>query len=234
MAIVSLKSLNINIQELIIKNLKYNSYNLIFNSDILNYTPMEFVDISVKNLSNNKLGSIIEDELTVNGVCPLCGMKTLRKYKNKIMPIVDLICINPIHLIKKECFVYQIKSTTQENGYFSLSKKYIKIGKNYLSSYIHTSNDILLRPGYICIKYSFNNDKTIIDIDTKKSFILLPNNLTSCYSIKHNKVKNTLFWNDSVKTIPIMMIMKNQINLKSIIRIEYIQSKNPYGFLVDF
>ncbi|QTF49475.1 hypothetical protein qu_584 [Acanthamoeba polyphaga mimivirus] len=135
-----------------------------------------------EKMENNGLGFFMEDFICAYGVCPVCGEKSLRKFSHSNVPVIDLVCINKKHhLKKKKCFVFQIKISLNTN-YFSLKNQIISVGSKKYGNICHLrkGSDPLLHkiivPGYICIKLSRSSSTSQeYIIDHKNSFVLIPN-----------------------------------------------------------
>ena len=52
----------------------------------------------------------------------VCNEKTLKKYNNPAIPVIDLICINDKHIEKNECFLFQVKVSATDR-YFDKTGK---------------------------------------------------------------------------------------------------------------
>jgi hypothetical protein len=115
--------------------------------------------------------------------CPVCRNKTLRKYANISMPIIDIVCINNDHPENKTRY-FQIKTT---NGalhfgepYFSKSERFINIGSYKYGYNVHNITNTTeeqyrnMLIGYICIEYIYNEMSENITINYNNSFYLIP------------------------------------------------------------
>jgi len=138
------------------------------------------------------IGFYIEGWLTINYQCPICHEFSLKKFLLPNMPVIDLICTNPLHKINNGVKFFQVKSGITDSIFFKdrqyFSKKESIINDNKYNGYIYVGSkkygynahninssadnkDILI--GYICINYSFIDDNNI-KINIQNSFILLP------------------------------------------------------------
>lgn len=113
--------------------------------------------------------------------CPVCKKKTLKKYANISMPVIDILCINEEHPLDRTRF-FQIKTTSGNlfNGkpYFSKKKKFIHVGSYRYGYNIHNITNFTeekyknMLIGYICIEYKV--DGNFIKINRKNSFYIIP------------------------------------------------------------
>lgn len=133
----------------------------------------------IDKLQNNKLGLYMEDFVCHYIKCPVCHEKTLRKFKIKNMPVIDVVCINTEHHNKfLDTKFFQIKISVDNNYYFN--QKYILVGSKkygFNCHEIYGSDNILNKQtliGYICLSLNEVKDN-IYKISEKKSFILIPN-----------------------------------------------------------
>lgn len=195
----------------------------------------------IEKMENSGLGFYMENFISVYGFCPVCGQKTLRKYAQSNIPVVDLICINKeYHITNNKCFIFQVK-ISMTNEYFSLKNEYLVVGSRIYGEVAHLhkgsesiKNKVVV-PGYICIKMSpdpINIQNYLIDY--RNSFVLVPdyNNISNKYyytylNIKNKYGRNMLTWNTSmVDTLPLKYIFRyNRITYKIFSEEEI---KNPY------
>ena len=144
-------------------------------------------------------GKLIESWIADNMKCPCCYENTLRRYSSASMPIIDVVCINPLHTIENGVKFFQIKAS---NGSLFLGKPYFNYDPTYTdpgANTIHVGSRVWgeqvhsIRPtdtefikkilcGYICIGYRENPDT--LTIVPHNSFIVLPDYLLSESSAK--------------------------------------------------
>lgn len=151
-------------------------------------------------------GKPIECWIADNMLCPCCNLKTLRRYANVSMPIIDLVCINHEHTIKNGVKFFQVKTSNgnlfNELPYFNydetnadVNANTIHVGSVRWGKTVHeitpnnTEFEKRILCGYICIQFNDKYDKIIFNF--KKSFIVLPQ-----YLIRTNVRKN-LFGSDA-------------------------------------
>lgn len=206
----------------------------------------EYADTDyTEKMENNGLGFYMEDYVAHYCHCPVCGEKTLRKYADSRIPVVDLICTN--HQYHKEhhaCCIFQVKISVATN-YFSLKNRSISVGSaayGKLAHGVQTSSEIskkMVVPGYICI--SLNRDSQIVQsykIDTRNSFVLIPDyeydeDAETYYSYGPTNYfgKDTITWNrDAVETMTLRSIM-SESQLQQSIELECFVAHdeiNPY------
>lgn len=196
----------------------------------------------IEKMENNGLGFYMENFISYYGVCPVCKLKTLRKYSFSNMPVVDLICINDTyHTVHGGCFLFQVK-TSLNDLYFSKKDNYITVGSiNYgYNSHIVKGSDNInnkkLVIGYICL-YLNPKSNTEYKINKQKSFVLLPNlnnqSNESYYSYNTNKQtymgKNEISWNKNlVDIMDVNTCLSNIENVNTNVIFEEIDIKNPY------
>lgn len=165
-------------------------------------------------------GKLIECWIADNMICPCCGEnQTLRRYLSDSMPVIDLVCINPLHTLDHGVKFFQVKTS---NGSSFLGKPYflydssktninantIHVGSRVWGEPVHsiTPRDSLLNKkilcGYICISYSDN--ESTLSINLRNSFIVLPEYLLTQVAAKRSlsfgisdvsdKVRDDLSW----------------------------------------
>lgn len=131
----------------------------------------------LEKLENSELGFYMEDFICHSMKCPVCGVKSLRKYGVKNMPVVDVICVNTSQHIDK-IKLFQIKITLN-NNYFNRKKHILLVGSKKYGFMCHevygmdTMNHKDLLVGYICINMIEVEDNKY-KIDNNKSFVLIP------------------------------------------------------------
>jgi len=147
-------------------------------------------------------GKLIECWIADNMICPCCGEnQTLRRYLSDSMPVIDLVCINPLHTLEHGVKFFQVKTS---NGRYFLDKPYfmydatntnrnantIHVGSRRWGEPVHSirPRDSLLNKkilcGYICIGYTDND--TTISINLRNSFIVLPEYLLTGVAAKRS------------------------------------------------
>lgn len=147
-------------------------------------------------------GKLIESWIADNMNCPCCGEnQTLRRYLSDSMPVIDIVCINPLHTLDNGVKFFQVKTS---NGSSFLGKPYfiydssktninantIHVGSRVWGEPVHsiTPGDSLLNKkilcGYICINYTDN--ESTLSIDLRNSFIVLPEYLLTQVAAKRS------------------------------------------------
>ncbi|XWV24692.1 hypothetical protein QJ856_gp1091 [Tupanvirus deep ocean] len=221
---------------------------LLANNKVIEETESKLDELDLdyqEKLENNGLGFFMENVISVYGLCPVCGQRTLRKYEQSNVPVVDLVCINhEYHLLNNKCFIFQIKISLT-NNYFSLRGQNIVVGsKSYGEpAHIHKGTDDpinkLVVPGYICIK--LNPHATNIQtytIDHRNSFVLVPdyNNTSDDYYYNYRDFKSTygkdiITWNGSmVSTLPLNRVLQITTISYEVFSEDVIE--NPYTILL--
>ena len=141
---------------------------------------------------DREIGIFLEFYLCINLPCPICGGE-LWKYSNPSQPVIDLYCSNEEkpHAVK----FFQVKARNKDSTYkyFDIPNNYISVGSYRFGVLVHSikpsdlidnektdsalyrSKDALI--GYICIEFTFNEEKYNITIDRNKSYIIIPNTL---------------------------------------------------------
>lgn len=161
----------------------------------------------LEKLANNALGLFMEDYICRYGKCLVCGQKTLKKYVDPRMPVIDLVCDND-HWDNIHFFQVKISLGTD---YFNLKpKKVITVGSLNYGKPVHelqaNNKNKTLLPGYICLKLN-EKDDTRYTINNHESFCLIPD-LTANDGIYysyvrghmiHGYLRNGLTWTDLVK-----------------------------------
>jgi hypothetical protein len=164
------------------------------------------------------------------------------------MPAVDVLCIH--HAIDKGVKYFQIKATQSDREnvyglkYFSYNENYICTGSKRFGYNCHiikaidnTNKDLLV--GYICIEYNmvdYNN----IKIDSKKSFLLLPNtefnpNIQQNDLTFYNYIINPIYSNKAIITFNPEMV--NKIRFSDFYKDKPIINKiisNPISLDIDY
>ena len=187
-----------------------------FNIDDLNILKQESIQEEIDEtfiyFENQEVGQFLESWVCFNMRCPGCN-GILYKYQSKNMPVVDVKCINPNHLLNNGPKYYQIKAT--ESGttfrgqkYFSLNEQFIKIGSTRFGKLSHEVklsdgyNKKRILIGYICIEYHYIGDyKRRINIDTHNSFILVPNLTLQPQTSQEAELQYYTYVNDIIPTI---------------------------------
>lgn len=135
-------------------------------------------------------GKLVEAWIADNMCCPACrAPKSLRRYANDSMPVIDLVCINPEHTLEQGVKFFQVKTS---GGNMFADKPYFNYDpseKNPNANTIHVGSLIYGKPvhdikpsdspfdkkilcGYICIRYT--ETKSSLSIDLRNSMIVLP------------------------------------------------------------
>ena len=123
----------------------------------------------------------MENIVSFYGTCPVCGQKSLHKYQNSNIPVVDLVCTNlRYHLVEDKCFIFQLKISLTTD-YFNKGKQIIAVGSKIFGEPSHLvsvkaeiENKIVV-PGYICIKlYRDRDNIQTYHIDKNNSFVIVP------------------------------------------------------------
>lgn len=133
-------------------------------------------------LTNSKMGFYMEDYVCEKIRCPMCGDK-LYKFAISNMPLIDMICTNALrHSTNKECYLWQVKTTVDNDTYFNKLENYITIPNNRYSDMIININTTSsnhhkeIQIGFICIHLQQHNvDEHKYTIIKNKSFVLIPN-----------------------------------------------------------
>ena len=198
----------------------------------------------LEKMENNGLGFYMEKFVSVYGLCPVCGERTLRPYSQSNVPVVDLVCINKdFHLKNDACFIFQVKISLT-NDYFSLAKQTISVGSIVYGepAHMHKGTDHIKEkvvvPGYICIKlYSHATELQTYLVDYRNSFVLVPdyNNTNPDYYYKYIDVlnkygKSIITWD---QTMVDAIEFKNILTMPKIVH-EYFSEEvidNPYANL---
>lgn len=175
--------------------------------------------ISLDSITPVKMGYLMESIIVMYGTCPMCGERSLRKYSRGNMPVVDVVCINPCHLVNNECFIYQIKSSCSP-GYFDYDERSIFIGSSKYSALTHSidasssQQSKRVIPGYICINYTKKNSS--ITINLNRSFVLIPDYHRSSgkyYGLQCDYGRKTkITWFSNVKTFSINRVLYGTIS----------------------
>lgn len=126
-------------------------------------------------------GKLVEVWFADNCNCPVCNQPTLRRYAKDNFPVIDLVCINPLHTFEQGVKFFQIKSTStnfNDFKYFDYDDRLIHTGSYKFGKIVHSINvlddDITKKVliGYICITVEPRKDHLKINKD--KSFYVLP------------------------------------------------------------
>lgn len=198
-----------------------------------------------EKMENNGLGFFMENFVSINGVCPVCGQKTLHKYSHSNIPVVDFVCTNwKYHLETQTCFLYQLKiSLTSE--YFNLNKQSISVGSVVygVPSHLVNGNEPINRkyyvPGYICIKlYPVPDQIQKYQIDFRNSFVLVPNFHSTInetyYSYRDTKNiygKSIITWNNKMIDVFSLQNVLSPMSIEHAIYNEE-EIENPYKNLI--
>lgn len=199
----------------------------------------------IEKMENNGLGFFMENFITAYGTCPICGMKTLRKYVNSNIPVVDFVCDNTeYHLNNKTCFVFQLKISLT-NNYFDLNKRTISVGSVAYGEPAHlvdgteSQKNKIVVPAYILIRmYRHKTKLQSYIIDHKNSFVLIPNykNKTNDTYYKYTDKKDmygksVITWNTQmVDTVELKRVI-NAVNVDHEFYNEQVIT-NPYAKLL--
>jgi hypothetical protein len=177
------------------------------------------------------IGFYMESYAALTLTCPVCNKKTLYKYNNQNMPVIDLVCINDEHDINKGVRFFQVK--TKNNNSLFAGTKYFDIDKNYAyigsikfgyNSHIISAMDFdkTTLIGYLFISISsFNDNYKITDAQW-----ILPN-----LSIKKDKCYYYYTY-DTIRKKYIInwdneLIQKIKIIIPNIVSIYNIINENP-------
>jgi len=154
-------------------------------------------------------GKIIEAWIADNMCCPACrAPKSLRRYANNSMPVIDLVCINPEHKFRHGVRFFQVKTSDgslfADKPYFNYNplldtsdSNTIHVGSRTYGELVHSispsesSFDKKILCGYICIKYTKLTH--VLQIDPRKSMIVLPK-----YLYIPTSIRKTLTFGSSV------------------------------------
>jgi hypothetical protein len=180
---------------------------------------------------DEKLYDYLEYYISYFFICPVCKEKSLKKYANVNMPIIDIVCINDIHPEDKTRY-FQIKTTNGSyvfgEPYFSKIDRFIKVGSFNYGYNVHNITNIHYKNmsiGYICIEYKYDETLDYITI-TNNSFYIIPDILDTPQFIykrrdkvlflaepkeisdiyNYNRIKKNLFFNAE--------IIRNNLGLK--------------------
>lgn len=144
----------------------------------------------VPEISATRTGAEIEKMFPKIATCPICREKSFGVFRSN-MPVVDLICTNAVkHLEKKECFLWQLKVSSDPNdNYFSKKNKFFipgsskKRDEQHFVSASKPLEDKMIVPGYIFLHLKKvripNTDSSVkaqkYIVNQNKSFVLSPN-----------------------------------------------------------
>jgi hypothetical protein len=164
------------------------------------------------DIDKSEMGVYLEEWICSNLLCPGCNEGQLYKYVHPNMPVIDVACINPLHVLSHGPRYYQIKASQQSGvgmKYFSRipisysETGYIKVGSKKYGKFSHEvlvteQDDKDLVIGYICISYIDNKNMTI-NINPNDSFILIPNLLHNTINTNatHHSYYKYLYTNNS-------------------------------------
>jgi hypothetical protein len=181
-------------EELIAESFKKDNKAILDSLSISDQTDFDYV-----NYEN--YGKLVECWIADNMICPCCQVKSLRRYASDIMPIVDLVCINPEHNFRHGVKFFQVKTSSgalfKGLPYFNRNNCLIHVGSRRKGELVHSikiSDDDLTKKiliGYICIEFKDNESNNTLTINKIKSFIVLP---------KYDKVNKTLFFNNTTSS----------------------------------
>jgi hypothetical protein len=199
-----------------------------------------------EKFENGGLGFYLENYISYYGLCPVCGEKTLCKYRSSNVPVVDLVCINTdYHLSENKCFLFQVKISLN-NSYFNLDHKKISGGSIKYGEIPHTlegtsdTNKKYLIPGYICLRLEeHTTDIQTYLINHNASFVLIPdlNNKSNQFYYQYLQDKNffgknLITWNGSmVSTKPLNTVLNGGRIKEYVFNEEVID--NPYQQLLQ-
>jgi hypothetical protein len=172
-------------------------------------------DIRIQELAKN-----IEREICAKGQCPNC-QSALHLFHNPNFPAVDLKCENCHKL-------FQVK-VTLGSSYLSRRKKFITIGSTKCGTECHTTSDLTLVPGYICLKLKSKKSDTV-GIDYLNSFVLLPR-YKNPYSYKTELShfgKPMITWDNSVLELGLGAVFPSKPNQITYKEYECIPKENLY------
>ena len=174
---------------------------------------IDIKDTPFNQIDGSEMGVYIESWICSNFFCPGCEQYTLYKYSHPNMPVVDVACVNPEHILSHGPRYYQIKATGNRSGgmpYFTRRPilysptGYIKVGSKRYGKFSHevlvtdSNEDKELVVGYICISYTDNGNMKIT-INPDESFILIPNLISLIKSeARHNAYYKYLYTRNSV------------------------------------
>jgi len=131
---------------------------------------------------DKEFGKTIETWIADNFNCPGCGRKTLRRYVPNNMPVVDVVCINPLHGLD-DIKLFQIKASDGSPfmgmPYFDVTDRYIHTGSARLGGPIHSIRPTdranrMFQIGYICVLVAPRDDLDP-DFHIKKIITIVPN-----------------------------------------------------------
>lgn len=140
-------------------------------------------------IGSYNIGKYAEIYVSLNMRCPCCGEKSLKLFRNPNMPVIDLVCINPIHDQKLGPRLWQVKASKTDT-YFSLDNRFITVGSRNWGNYVHLDDaEVDIRIGYICLKVDdvHEFDKKV---NLRKSFVIYPPNNLYVYEEKNNVLLN--------------------------------------------
>ena len=144
------------------------------------FAKLDLTDTEYKNYEN--YGKLVECWISDNMKCPCCEQYSLRRYASDIMPVIDLVCINPEHKFSHGVKFYQVKASNgtlfMGSKYFNKDTKIIHVGSvnyGYLVHSVKISDDDFKKKiliGYICIEFAEKDDT--LQIKSNNSFIVYP------------------------------------------------------------
>lgn len=132
-------------------------------------------------IDKQNYGKLVEVWFCDNCNCPVCGQKTLKRYEKDNFPVIDLVCVNPLHTYDKGVKFFQVKSTSTDFTdfkYFDYDNRLIHTGSYKFGKIVHSitvldddfTKKILI--GYICITVEPKYD--YLKVNKNKSFFVLP------------------------------------------------------------
>jgi hypothetical protein len=129
-------------------------------------------------IDKQNYGKLVECWFADNCNCPICDQPTLRRYAKDNFPVIDLVCVNPLHTFLHGVRFFQVKSMSSEFEYFNFNTKLIHTGAYKFGKIVHSINvlddDITKKVliGYICI--SVTPKKDYLKVNKEQSFLVLP------------------------------------------------------------
>lgn len=132
-------------------------------------------------IDKQNYGKLVEVWFCDNCNCPVCGKQTLKRYEKDNFPVIDLVCVNPLHTFDQGVKFFQVKSTSTDFTdfkYFDYDDRLIHTGSYKFGKIVHSINvlddDITKKVliGYICITVEPKYD--YLKVNKDKSFFVLP------------------------------------------------------------
>lgn len=142
---------------------------------------LETVVDNSEYIDKQNYGKLVEVWFCDNCNCPICGLSSLRRYAKDNFPVIDLVCVNPLHTFDQGVKFFQVKSVStnfNDFKYFDYDTKIIHTGSYKFGKIVHSINilddDITKKVliGYICITVEPKYDHLKVNKD--KSFFVLP------------------------------------------------------------